>query len=240
MAIPNCPPLPALPPAQAIPLPGGAVLSQVLAAGSDIPDALDAATNLLAQAGPALAPLVPLFDLLDTVLALVACVEAVPGSLGPPPDPSKMAGALAALAETTGKLAGLAPQLSVPRLLLGMIDTLLAYLQGVQVQLEALIAQETRIAEAAARAEALGDASLAHIATCAGDHARTQLQAMAAALAPMDRLGATLGLFLGLLGLPAAPPLGGLISSDDPADALEPIAQAAAALQTLRDMVPVP
>lgn len=240
MAIPNCPPPPALPPVQEIPLPGGAVLSQVLAAGSDIPNALDAATSLLAQAGPALAPFVPVFDLLDTVLALVACVEAVPDSLAPTPDPTKLAGPLAALAETTGKLAGLVPQLSVPRLLLGLLDTLIAYLEGLTQQLEALIAQQTRIADAAARAQALGDASLAHIATCAGDHARAQLQAMAAALAPMDRLVGSLNLFLGLLGLPAAPNLGSLISSDDPAEALEPIAQAAAALQSLRDMVPVP
>jgi hypothetical protein len=240
MATPDCPPLPSVPTAREIVLPGGAALSQVLAAGSQIPGMLDAATNLLAQAAPAMAPLVPFFDLLDAVLALVACVEAVPASLGPPPDPTQMAGALAELADKVAKLLGLVPQLSAPRLVVGVLDTLIDYLQGVRSQLEVLIAQADRIAATAARAAELGDAALAHIASCAGEQSRAQLQAMAAALAPMDRLGATLSLFLGLLGLPEVPALAALLEVENPAEALAPVADAVTLLQALRDAVPVP
>jgi hypothetical protein len=81
MAIPECKPIPRLPAPRQIVFPGGAALSQVLAAGSEIPGGLDAATNLLAQASPAMAPLMPIFNIIGAVLALVECVQAVPDAL---------------------------------------------------------------------------------------------------------------------------------------------------------------
>jgi hypothetical protein len=220
--------------------PGGAALSQVLAAGSEIPSGLDAATNLLAQASPAMAPLMPIFNILDAVLALVDCVQAVPDALGPPPDPAKMAEALSGLAEKLPKLLGLVPQLAAPRMIIGMLDTLIDFLAGLRDQIEAILRQAERTQAARAMAEELGDENLLHIAGCAEGHAQAQLQAMADALAPMNTLVSALNLFLGLLGLSEIPALDGLIDITNPDAGFAAIDALVETLLSIRDAVPLP
>jgi hypothetical protein len=240
MAIPTCAPVPSPPAPRAIVFPGGAALSQVLAAGSEIPSGLDAATNLLGQASPAMAPLMPIFNILDAVLALVECVKAVPDALGPPPDPLKMAEALSALAEKVPKLLDLVPQLSVPRMVLGMLDTLIDFLSGVRDELQAILAQAARTAAARARAEELGDASLAHIAACAQAGTQAQVEAMASAMGPMSTLTGTLDLFLSILGLPGIPALDDLIDPEAPEAAFAAIEAVIDVLESIRGAVPLP
>jgi hypothetical protein len=240
MAIPECKLIPRLPSPRQIVFPGGAALSQVLAAGSEIPSGLDAATNLLAQASPAMAPLMPIFNIIDAVLALVECVQAVPDALGPPPDPAKMAETLSRLAEKLPKLLDLVPQLAAPRMVIGMLDTLIEFLEGLRDQIEAILLQAERTQAARAKAAELGDANLLHIASCAESHAQAQFQAMADALAPMNTLVSALNLFLGLLGLPAIPALDGLIDIENPEVAFERIDDLTNLLRSLRDAVPLP
>jgi hypothetical protein len=240
MTIPECKPLPRLPAPRQIVFPGGAALSQVLAAGSEIPSGLDAATNLLAQASPAMAPLMPIFNIVDAVLALVECVQAVPDALGPPPDPAKMAEALSQLAEKLPKLFDLVPQVATPRMVIGMLDTLIDFLKGLRDQIEAILVQAERTQAARAKAEELGDENLLHIAACAEGHARAQLQSMADALAPMNTLVSALNLFLGLLGLPEVPALDGLIDIENPEVAFEQIDDLTNLLRSLRDAVSLP
>jgi hypothetical protein len=240
MAIPACKPIPRLPTPRQIVFPGGAALSQVLAAGSEIPSGLDAATNLLAQASPAMAPLMPIFNIIDAVLALVECVQAVPDALGPPPDPAKMVEALSGLAEKLPKLLDLVPQLAVPRMVIGMLDTLIDFLEGLRDQIEAILLQAERTQAARAKAEEIGDANLLHIAECAEGHAQAQLQAMAGALAPMNALVSALNLFLGLFGLPEIPALDGLINITNPDAGFAAIDALVDTLQSIRDAVPLP
>jgi hypothetical protein len=240
MAIPECKPIPRLPAPREIVFPGGAALSQVLAAGSQIPSGLDAATNLLAQASPAMAPLMPIFNIIDAVLALVECVQAVPDALGPPPDPAKMAEALSQLAEKLPKLLDLVPQVATPRMAIGMLDTLIDFLEGLRDQIEAILLQAERTQAARAKAEELGDENLLHIAECAEGHARAQLQAMADSLAPMNAITSALNLFLGLLGLPEMPALDGLIDIEDPDAGFQPIDDFITLLRSIRDAVPLP
>jgi hypothetical protein len=240
MAIPECRPLPRLPPPRQIVFPGGAALSQVLAAGSDIPNGLDAATNLLAQASPAMAPLMPIFNIIDAVLALVECVQAVPDALGPPPDPAKMVEALSRLAEKLPKLLDLVPQLAAPRMVISMLDTLIDFLEGLRDQIEAILLQAERTQAARAKAEELGDENLLHIAGCAEGQAQAQLQAMADALAPMNTLAGALNLFLGLLGLPEVPALDGLIDSANPDGGFAAIDALVETLRSIRAAVPLP
>jgi hypothetical protein len=240
MAIPECKPIPRLPAPRQIVFPGGAALSQVLAAGSAIPSGLDAATNLLAQASPAMAPLMPLFNIIDAVLALVECVQAVPDALGPPPDPAKMAEALSGLAQKLPKLLDLLPQVATPRMVIGMIDTLVDFLEGLRDQIEAILLQAERTRAARAKAEELGDANLLHIAGCAEAQGQAQLQAMADALAPMNTLTSAMNLFLGLLGLPEVPSLEGLIDIADPEAGLAALDALVDALRSIRDSVPLP
>jgi hypothetical protein len=240
MAIPECKPIPRLPASRQIVFPGGAALSQVLAAGSEIPSGIDAATNLLAQASPAMAPLMPIFNIIDAVLALVECVQAVPDALGPPPDPAKMAEALSGLAEKLPKLLGLLPQVATPQMVIGMLDTLIDFLEGLRDQIEAILLQAERTRAARAKAEELGDANLLHIAGCAEAQGQAQLQAMADALAPMNALTSALSLFLGLLGLPEVPSLDGLIDVTNPHAGFAAIEALIVTLQSIRDAVPLP
>src|SRR5688572_26832363 len=77
-------------------LPGGAELRAQLAGLP--PSLFEIAKSLLGQANSALAPLTPIFDIIETINALHNCVKAIPDALGPPPDPSKLAGCLPELA----------------------------------------------------------------------------------------------------------------------------------------------
>jgi hypothetical protein len=240
MAIPECKPIPRLPAPRQIVFPGGAALSQVLAAGSEIPSGLDAATNLLAQASPAMAPLMPIFNIIDAVLALVECVQAVPDALGPPPDPAKMVEALSGLAEKLPKLLDLLPQVATPRMVIGMLDTLIDFLEGLRDQIEAILLQAERTRAARIRAEELGDTNLLHIAGCAEAQGQAQLQAMTDALAPMNSLTSALSLFLGMLSLPEVPALDRLIDITNPDAGLAAIDALVDTLRSIRDSVPLP
>jgi hypothetical protein len=187
-----------------------------------------------------MAPLMPIFNIIDAVLALVECVQAVPDALGPPPDPTKMVAALSQLAEKLPKLLDLVPQLAAPRMIIGMLNTLVDFLEGLRDQLEAILLQAERTLAARAKAEALGDQNLLHIAECAEGHTQAQLQAMADALAPMNTLARALNLFLGLLGLPEVPALDGLIDSANPEAGFAAIDALVVALRSIRDAVPLP
>lgn len=240
MAVPECIKIPSLPTPKEITFPGGATLSQVLAAGSEIPDPLDMVTNLLAQANSALAPLVPVFNIIDVVIALFDCVKAIPDSLGPPPDPTAIAKCIPDLAEKAAKLLKLIPQLSVPLLVVGIIDCIIDFLKGIKQQLQAIIDQLIEIANAATKAAELGDANLQLVVDCANENIGIQLQAMNDSLGPINKLIAVLNIFLGLIGLPEVPELGSLLESGDPEQALQPLDDVVKLLTDIRNAVPVP
>src|SRR5678815_2803995 len=117
--------------------PGGASLDAELP-DVGVPDPMELSKQLLAQANAALAPLGPVFNLIDVALALFNAVKTIPDAISHL-DPSKISDALPDLAEKAGKLAPLVPQLSVPLMVVGLIDTLLAFLGGLAGQLRALI-----------------------------------------------------------------------------------------------------
>lgn len=167
-----------------------------------------------------MAPLVPVFNIIDTVIALFNCVKAIPDSLGPSPDPTKLAECIPDLAEKASKLLKLIPQLSVPLLVIGIIDCLIDFLQGVKQQLESTIDKLIEIANAATKADELGDAKLHLVVECADENFNIQLQAMNESFGPINKLIALLNIFLGLLGLPEVPELGSLIESGNPEAAL--------------------
>ena len=216
-------------------VPGGASLDPEL---PDLgpADPMRLAKQLLAQANAALAPLGPVFDLIDVGLALVEAVKAIPDAISHL-DPGKITDALPELAQKAGKLAPLVPQLSVPLLVVGLIDTLLAFLDGLVVQLRALIGQQVRIQRAADRAAALGNAQLQAVADCSRHHVDAQLQSFSESLAPVNRFIALLNTFAQLAGLGSLPTLSDL--GADPAATLQPIADAAKLLQQLRAAIPL-
>ena len=240
MALPKCIKIPKLPKPKEIVLPGGVTLGQVLTAGSQIPDPLDAVTNLLSQANAAMAPLVPIFNIIDTVIAVFNCIKAIPEALGPPPDPSKIAKVLPKLAQKIDELMKLIPQLSVPHLIVGIIDCLIEYLNGIKTQLQTIAKKLLQIANTATRAAELGDTKLDLIAKCASDSISIQIEAMNQSMVPMNKLIAVLNIFMGLIGLSQVPELGSLLDSGDPEQALIPLEETVKLLTTIRNAIPLP
>jgi hypothetical protein len=217
-----------------ITFPGGAMLDPELP-NLGIPDPLQLSKQLLAQANAALAPLGPVWSLIDIALALFDAIKAIPDAIAHL-DPSKITEALPELAQKAGKLAPLIPQLSVPLMLVGLIDTLLAFLSGLGRQLRALIDQQVRIQKAENRAAELGNAQLQTVVDCSKNHVAAQLQSLSESVAPVNRLIALVNVFAQLAGLGPLPDLSGL--GKDAAAALGPLEDTAQALQQVRAAIP--
>lgn len=213
--------------------PGGAEMCVQI---PGVPDPTDVSKQLLAQANAALAPLVPMFNIVDAIIALFNCVKAIPDSLGPPPDPTKLAECIPDLAEKIDKLLKLIPQLSIPVLIGGLIDVLLFYLQGLRGQLQSVIAAQLRIAAAATRAAELGNVQLRTVVDCANASMDAYLQNLNEGMKPLNRLIALLNLFLQLAGLPAIPDFKNL--GDDAEAALAPLDAVIDSLKTVRAGLP--
>ena len=214
---------------------GGATLAPQLP-DLGIPDPLQLSKQLLAQANAALAPLAPVSNLIDVALALFNAVKAIPDAISHL-DPSKITDALPELAQKAGKLLPLVPQLSVPLMLVGLIDSLLAFLGGLAGQLRALIDQQVRIQKAENRAAELGNAQLQTVVDCSRGHLAAQLQSLSESVAPVNRLIALVNVFTQLAGLGPLPDLSNLGS--DAAAALQPLEDTVKALQQIRDAIPV-
>ncbi|MBI3184813.1 MAG: hypothetical protein HYZ28_21965 [Myxococcales bacterium] len=216
--------------------PGGAEMCVQLPTTS-VPDPMELSKQLMAQANAALAPLVPMFNILDVVLALFACVKAIPDSLGPPPDPSKLAKCIPDLAEKAGKLLKLIPQLSVPLMIVGLIDVLLSFLEGLRGQLKAIIDAQVKIAQAATRAAELGNVQLQTVVDCANANIEAQMKNLGEGAAPVNRLIGVINLFMEIVGLPKLPDLSNL--GTDAQAALAPLDAIVEQLKTARAAIPV-
>lgn len=219
-----CVAIPAAPEPQRLTLPGGASLEH--------PD-------LLQVVQPALTPLMPIFDIIDAVVAAFKCIEAIPTTIGPPPDPTALAAALPELAQKVGKLLGLVPQLSVPLTIVDTVDLIVHNLGQVRDQLLHLQARLESISAASARALELNDAALLEIAQCAEANVAQEAANIGKPLACLGQLIALLNVFMGMVGGPELPDLSGL--DGKPLDqVVQPLDQLVDALQTARAAVPVP
>lgn len=214
-------------------LPGGPTLQVMVP--NICPSGLQIAKNLLTQANAALAPLAPIFNIIDALLAVKDFAEAVPGLLT---DPGALIEAIAKLIEKISALAQLIPQLSIPFLIVDLIDVIIAVLDGVITELAKIVEQELKIAAAGLRAAEPGNASLIPIVECATDlNIQLKLQ-LGQGLAPLNSLFGVLNLFLGLIGAPEIPPLDDL--PEDASEAIESLTVVVEALQKARDAIPIP
>lgn len=156
---------------------------------------------------PALTPLAPLFNVLEAVLAIFECVQAVPDSFGPPPDPSALISAIADAVRKISRLVGLVPQLSLPRTILGLIDILLGLLEDAVGVLRQLVDRLATIARAEERARELGDENLARILGIARANVATEAAQVGARLGAAGGIFGLLGIFMQLIGGPEIPNL---------------------------------
>jgi hypothetical protein len=231
-----CIAIPVAPQDLRVTFPGGAeVAVQLPTVG--VPDPMELSKQLMAQASAAMAPLIPVFNVIDVVLALFNTVKAIPDSLGPPPDPTALAETIPDLTEKANKLLGVIPQLSVPLMIVGLVDVVLAFLAGLRGQLAAIVAAQARIAQAGARAAELGNPHLQTVVDRATANLQAQVQNLAAGAAPVNPLIGVINLFMELIGLEGLPDLTDL--GDDAGAALAPLDALVDQLTAARAAIPV-
>ncbi len=224
MALPICIEIPEIPDPFQLTLPGGVTIEHI---------------NLMEIIQPALTPLVPLFDIIDTIVAVFNCVKAIPDSLGPPPDPTALAACLPDLAEKVSKLLKLIPQLSLPLLIVRLIDLVIDTLRQARSELMHLQQQVQQILGVIDRATNLDDAGLMAIAQCAQANVAQEAANVGKSLAALGKLIGLINLFMGMVGGPEIPDLSNLAGRPLD-DVIPPIDAIIEALQTARSAVPVP
>jgi len=224
MALPICIEIPEIPDPFNITLPGGISIEHI---------------NLMEVIQPALTPLVPFFNIIDTIVAIFNCVKAIPDTLGPPPDPTALAACLPDLAEKVNQLLKLIPQLSLPLLIVGIIDLIIDTLNQARTELMHLQQQVQQILGVIDRATDLDDAGLSAIAQCAQANVAQEAANVGKSLAALGKLIGLVNLFLGMVGGPEIPDLSNLAGRPLD-DVVEPLDAIVDVLKTARDAVPVP
>lgn len=180
--------------------PGGAELCIPFPDGKT--PGLDELTNqLLGMVNAALMPLTPIFNIIDLLVALVNCIKAIEKALGPPPDPSKLAKCFPQLARALAKVLKLIPQLSIPVLIGGLLDVLIANLKGIRAVLLSIIRRQIRILASQARASALGSVQLQTAVDCAQGDLDAALVNLNENAKPLGRMINTLNALLALAGI---------------------------------------
>lgn len=224
MALPICLEIPEIPDPFSLTLPGGINIEHI---------------NLMEVIQPALTPLVPFFDVIDTIVAVFNCIKAIPDTLGPPPDPTVLAACLPDLAEKVNKLLKLIPQLSLPLLIVGLIDLVIDTLIKARTELLHLQQQMLQILGVIDRATNLEDAGLMAIAQCAQANVVQEAANVGKSLAALGKLIGLINLFMGMVGGPEIPDLSNLAGRPLD-DVIAPIDAIVESLEAARDAVPVP
>ena len=212
----HCLTIPKTPPPQTLSLPGGISLEHI---------------NLQDVVQPALTPLMPVFNILDTVLSLFNFAKAIPDAMVPP-DPTKLTEALRDVAAKADKLLSLVPQLSVPIMVVDLIDLVLDTLGGARDLLIHLQSRVELLARVEERAQELNDDGLFLVADCARQNISQETANLGTALGAMGTLIGLINVFLGMIGIEGIPDLSGI--SDKPlGDVIEPLDELVKTLRRL-------
>ncbi len=224
MALPILIRIPALPDPLSMTLPGGVTMQQ---------------QDLLKVIQPALTPLMPVFNILDAVIAVFNTVKAIPESLGPPPDPTKLVSAIVEMTKKVSKLLRLVPQLSLPYTIIGVVDLVLDTLSKLRDQLVFLQVQARQLGRMTQLAAELNDAGLAAIAACTRANIEQEATNLGKGLGALGTLLGILDIFMAMVGGPKAPDLSAMAGKPLD-DAVKPLDDLVRTLQQLRSAIPVP
>jgi len=211
-------------------MPGGVRVCASLP-GVDAPP-LELAQQLMAQSTAAMAPLSPIFDVIGALTALGDLVTALVS------DPFDIADAASELTDKLSQLAALVPQLSVPAMILDLVDVVLTYMDGMASALDVLAAQEARIQAAIAVAENENLDALRQATECASEQLAAQLANVKASAGPVDGLIGMINTFGSLVpGMPEIPTLGDL--GDEVGVAADQLSALVAVLRSVRETIPI-
>jgi hypothetical protein len=224
---------PAIPPIS-VTFPGGITLEGA-APPEQATQPLRVAKSLIDQAGPVMSGLAPFFKLLDAIMALAKLGSSIPDAiLQLSPEP--ILEAIQELAPKLAAVAALIPQLSIPLMIVNLIDVVILFLQGVVGQLGALAEDAQRATDAAARAEVLDSDRLRDIAQCLQENVDIQTANMSASMGPIGKILEIITLLASLAGLPEMPAIG---EFTDPAAGIAVLEGFVDTISDIRDAIPV-
>lgn len=230
-----CKILPVVPQGKCIVLPGGV---EICVQMPGIPrDGGELVKQLLAQMNAALTPLVPVFNIIDAVIAIFDMVKAIPDAIMKL-DISGLAEALEAMIEKIAALLKLIPQLSLPLMIVGLIDCIILALEGIKVDLESVLVCEQSILEAILLAVDPGNIGLVEIIQCATADCNAQSENINEGAQPLNSLISLLNLFMQLIGLEGIPLAVGI--EGDAQGSIDAICATIAVMETIRDAIPLP
>lgn len=230
-----CPKLRTGPGQVCVTLPGGAEIC--VTAEPNTPNLAAATKKMFDAVNGALSPLVPIFNVIDVVFALKDCILAIPDSLVPP-SPTPIIECTKNLIEKLGLLSKILPYVSVPAMIVMLIDAIIGYIEGYAEEVRRMIARAEAIARAKTRAQELGNVQLEAVLDCAKANLDLDLQNMNQGAEPLNRLIGVLNGFAELAGLPCIPTIGGLTELTE--EALKPLEEVIDLLLAIRSAIPVP
>ena len=202
---------------------------------------LDYAALALQSANSALAPFTPLFRIIDVLLAIHKCLMAIPGILGPPPDPSSLLEALKELAEKLKAILRMLPYLTFPIIIVQMLDMTIALLSGIARELQALARYMSRIEDAELIVADIP--GLLPVINCAYGQVDAHMNNLKYILAPINPTIELLNLFaqLAQLGDPFPIPRVDAFpdTGADPEDVAQVLLDIVTQIRSVRDLIPL-
>lgn len=213
-------------------LPGGANVQ--IAYPGDPPSPLALVQQMMAQASAAMAPLSPAFTTINTVTAVIEFCKSVVTL-----NPVEIAEALQTLIDAAAEMASLAPPLSVPAMVVSMLDILLTMLDGMVTELQSIIDYQARIADAQAILDSLpqGNAAIEAAISCANVQIEWKQQNLDESLSSAGGFVDLINLFMSLIGLDPISGLGEL--DEDSADAIDTLSDLINTIRTIREAIPL-
>lgn len=189
--------------------------------------------KIMGKLNAALAPLSPIFDLIEILILLKEVLDAI-ATL----NPYKILQLIKKFEKLLKRLLRYVPQLSIPRLVKGLLTVLIAFLVGFRAELQAIIDATTKITIAKQKAAVLGSLDLAASIECAEINLNASMTLLSQSAEPLNRLLTSVNFFGSLAGLPEIP---GLIidPAGSAADALKPVDDLIALLTEIRNTIPV-
>lgn len=229
-----CVPIPEMPRDLCLTFPGG---FDVCALSGAIPiGGFEAVQNILTSASTAMAPLGPIFKIIEAINSIMKCFTAVLDALGPPPDPTKLKAVVKDLEEKVIALAKLSPVLSIPLLVLQLIDVLIAFTDSLASELTSIARYVKAIQDAQfAAAQA---PSLAAIIKCARSNYETQMSNVERAFASVNPIINVINVFCQLAKLKPIAQFEGQLPPE-PLVAAATIKSSADKLRALRALIPI-
>lgn len=197
-------------------------------------DQAELVAQLFAQLNSALAPLSPILDIVDIVLTIVDCIKAIPEAIIKL-DPTGLIECVPALLEAVNKILALIPALSLPLMLIDIIDGFILYLQAQAALLTQAAARIIAITNAALKAAEPGQFALAGTIDCINANFSIQIENLSSNNAPLNRIIGQINKFFEILGIPIMPCLAIDI---DPTIAAAQIQQLINLLLKLRNLIP--